>query len=463
MHIMAEKVTFSSVIQNRGFLNLWINQILVQLSYNSLNFALIIWVFTLTGSNTAVSALLFAIYLPAVILGLFAGVLVDVIDRRKIILAINILLSIAFFSLIFLKESYPAILLVTFFINALGQFYAPAEASAIPLVVKKRQLLAANSIFSATLYSCFLLGFGLAGPLITHLGIDFVFGFEGVALALGFIFALSFPSIITKPDQQGKNLLVALKKRDFSDIKDIGIFEIVETMKLIRGKLPVLTSIGILAGVQMVIGILAVLVPGFLENSLHIKATEASYILVIPLGVGIVTGGLVLGRLAQRFVKRLLVGRAIIFGGMLFFLVGISPIISPAIKYFHKPRALAFFTQPSLSTVLVIGSFLLGMAMVSILVPTQTVLQENTPEQDRGKVFSVLGVAMAGLSLLPVFFAGVLADLFGTAPIFAGLGIMIMLIGFFGLKPGLFFPDKSLPYKTREFLGLGHWEKSNVS
>lgn len=452
--------TFSSVIKNRGFLNLWINQILVQLSFNSLNFALIIWVFNLTGSNTAVSALLFAIYLPAVILGLFAGVLVDLIDRKKIVLTINFFLSVSFFSLIFLKQSYPGVLLVTFIINALGQFYAPAEASAIPLVVKKNQLTGANSIFSVTLYSTFLVGFGLAGPLINHLGIDFVFALEGIALALGFVFALTFPSIIAKPDEEGRELLKALEKADFKKIQAIGLLEIVKTMRLIKGKLSVLTSIIILAGVQMVVGILAVLVPGFLENSLRIKATEASYVLVIPLGVGIVTGGLILARIAHKFIRRKLVGKAIIFGGLLFFLVGISPIISPAIKYFHhREKALSFFTQPSLSTVLVIGSFLLGIAMVSILVPTQTVLQENTEDSHRGKVFSVLGVAMSALSLAPVFLAGVLADLFGTAPIFIGLGILIMGIGFLGLRPGLFLPGEILPEATKEFLGMGHWEK----
>src|SRR5438105_10036720 len=97
------KPNFTSVTANRGFLNLWINQILVQLAYNSLNFALIIWVFRLTDSNTAVATLLFAIYLPAVIFGLFAGVLVDVADKRKIIIAIDILLAVLFFSLIFVK------------------------------------------------------------------------------------------------------------------------------------------------------------------------------------------------------------------------------------------------------------------------------------------------------------------------------------------------------------------------
>lgn len=456
---MAPKATFSSVIQNRGFLNLWLNQILVQLSYNALNFALIIWVFKLTDSNTAVSALLFSIYLPAVIFGLFTGVLVDLIDRRKIIMLINFFLSLLFFSLIFLKGNYPAILVVTFIVNALGQFYATAEASAIPIVAKKRELLTANSIFSATLYSCFLLGFGLAGPLITHLGINFVFGLGGILLGVAFLLALVFPSIITKPDEQGKKLIFALRRRKISDIKDIGLYEILHTMKLIKGKLSVLTSIMILAGVQMVVGVLAVLVPGFLEKSLQIKATDASYVLVIPLGLGIITGGLILGKIGQKLVRRNLVSRAIIFGGLLFFLVGIAPIISPAIRYFRHPGPVPFFYQPPLSSVLVVGSFLLGMAMVSILVPTQTVLQENTPDKDRGKVFSVLGVAMSGLSLIPVFLVGVLADLFGTTPIFIGIGTIIILTGLFGASPSLFVKKEDLSFRFREFLGMGHWKK----
>ena len=454
---MAEKVTFTSVLKNRGFLNLWVNQILVQLSFNALNFTLIIWVFKLTGSNTAVSALLFAIYLPAVILGLFSGILVDLMDRKKIILAINILLSLSFFSLILLRDFYPAILFVTFIINTLGQLYAPAEASAIPLIVRKDQLVTANSIFSATLYSCFLLGFGLAGPLITHLGINIVFGLGGTLLVFASLLATIFPSIIAKADAQGKILIEALRKWNFSVIKKIGTFEILKTVDLIRGKLPVLTSIVILAGVQMVVGVLAVLIPGFLEKSLHIEATDASYVLVIPLGLGIISGGIILGKFGQKLIKRLLVGKAIVFGGFLFFLVGISPILLPVIQ--HLPgRPLPFFTQPSLSSVLVVGSFLLGIAMVSILVPTQTVLQQNTPDKDRGKVYSVLGVAMAGLSLIPVLLAGILADVFGVTPIFVALGAIIMFVGLFGLKPGIFFRENELSYKIREFLGLGHWE-----
>ncbi len=454
---MEQKPSFASVLKNRGFLNLWINQILVQLSYNALNFALIIWVFKLTDSSVAVAALLIAVYLPAVIFGLFTGVLVDLIDRKKIIMMIDFFLCLSFFSLIFLKESYPAILAVAFFVNALGQFYAPAEASAIPLIVKRPQLIAANSFFSITLYSCFLLGFGLAGPFINHFGINLVFVLGGLFLGLAFLLSFTFPLIKAKPDEQGKKLVLALKKRNYGQIWEVGLHEMIQTASLIRGKLPVLSSILILAGVQMVIGVLAVLMPGLLEKSLQIKATDASYVLIIPMGLGIILGGLILSRVGNLLVRRKLVAKAIFCGGLLFFLIGIAPIISPAIKHLPQPRPLPFFYQPPLSAVAAFSSFLLGMVMVSILVPSQTVLQENTPAGGRGKVFSVLGVIMAGLSLIPVLLSGILADIFGPTSIFLALGAIIIMVGIFGLKPSLFFPGKSLSFKMREFLGLGHW------
>lgn len=429
--------TFTQVLSNPGFLNLWVNQILVQLSYNGLNFALIFWVFKLTDSNAAVSALMFSIYIPAVILGLFSGILVDLLDKKKIIMIIDILLSLSFFSLIFLKDFYPAILLVAFFVNALGQFYAPTEASAIPLIVKSNELLAANSIFSATLYTTFLLGFGLSGVLIGNFGIDFIFKAGGILLSLAYILSFAFPKILAKPDKEGKRLVSAILKKDYSTIKNIGIFEILQTLRLIRGKLTVLTAILILAGVQMVVGVLAVLMSAFLERVVHIKATDASFILIIPLGFGIVIGGLILGKTGYKIVRRTLVSEAILLGGLLFILMGVIP----------------------LSKILIVGSFLLGLCLVAILVPTQTVLQENAPDEDRGKVFATLGVAMAALSLIPILLTGALADFFGVTPIFIALGAVIMFVGIFGLKPSLFFKETALPYHVREFFGLGHWKR----
>lgn len=208
----------------------------------------------------------------------------------------------------------------------------------------------------------------------------------------------------------------------------------------------------------MGISIMAVLAPGFLEKALSIKATDASYVLIIPLGLGIVTGGLILGKLGSRLIKRKLVAKGILFAGILSFIIGIAPLVSPAIQYFRHAKPLPFFYQPSLSKIIFAGSFLMGMAVIAILIPSQTVLQENTPQEDRGKVFAVLGVAMAALSLIPVLLVGFMADIFGTTPIFIVIGILVMMAGLFGLKPSLFFKEESLSFRVREFLGLGHWE-----
>ena len=59
--------------------------------------------------------------------------------------------------------------------------------------------------------------------------------------------------------------------------------------------------------------------------------------------------------------------------------------------------------------------------MVSIVVPSQTALQEYSPERDRGKVYAALSVLMSALTLIPVLLAGVLADFFGTTPILKSL------------------------------------------
>jgi len=195
-----------------------------------------------------------------------------------------------------------------------------------------------------------------------------------------------------------------------------------------------------------------------LEKSLQIKAADASYILIVPLGLGIITGGIILGKFGRGLIKRKLVSRAILFVGLVLLIVGVAPLISPAVDYFKHPKPVPFLYQLTLSQIMMIGSFLIGTAVISILVPSQTVLQENTPESVRGKVFSILGAAMSGLSLIPVFIIGILADAFGTTPIFIGLGVLVIMVGLFGLSPNLFFSKHELSYRVREFLGLGHWE-----
>lgn len=449
----------TSVLKNRGFLNLWINQILVQLSYNCLNFALLVWVYHLNNSSFAVALMLVAVYLPSVIFGLFAGVLVDITDRKKIIMVINLFLALCFLSLIVLKGSFAAILGIVFLVNSLVQFYVPAESSAMPLICRRSQLLTANSLFSITLFGAFLAGFGIAGPLISFLSINFVFGFGAGLLFLAFLLSFLFPTITSELDPLGKKLVSAIDKKDPVQVYEVAVREISNTFNLIKGKIPVTASLFILASVQVVIAVLGALIPSFFERTLKINVTDASLILVLPLGVGMVLGGILLSKYGHLLPKRTLVSSGIVVSGLLFFTMGVSPLIAPLIEYIPMEKTLSFIERLPLSSILVAGSFLLGLSLVSIVVPSQTALQEYSPEKDRGKVYAALSVLMSALTLAPILLAGISADYFGVGPIFIAMGGTIALLGLLALKPDFYFSRKQLPLKIRQFLGLGHWKR----
>lgn len=428
---------------------MWINQVLMQLAINTLNFALIIWVFKLTNSNFAVSGLILSVYLPAFVFGILGGVTADRIDKKKIILIVDLLFALAFFIFPFIRGSYGLILLNTFFINSLSQFFIPAESSSIPKLVPKEKLFIANSLFSFTLYGSFMIGFTLAGPILNSFSISPIFYFGGGLLLIGSFVTRFLPPLKSNTVKHTGSIFTLIKE------------ETKDTMRFIKGKLALSISIGLMAGIQGVIGVLAVLVPSYMERVLKIHATDASFFLMLPLGLGMVSGALIIGHFFHQTPKRFLVIPAIILGGLLLFGVGIAPDVARYLDNTDLPRRIYhlryFFNAPSLSSTFAIGSFLLGFAAVSMIIPAQTILQENTSEENRGKIFAVLSVMMNMAACIPVLLAGIFSDIFGETVVFMGIGIIIFLIGVIAMRPALFLREAWLPYNVREFLGLGHW------
>lgn len=425
----------------------------MQLSINTLNFALILWVFKLTDSNFAVSVLIISFYLPALLFGIFAGVFVDISDRKKVIIVLDLLLAIAIFLFVFIKTSFPLILLNSFFINTLNQFFMPAESSAIPLIVSKTRLFLANSLFSFTLYGSFMIGYSLAGPVFNLVGINAIFFSGAASLLIAFFLAQNLPKL--KVARNGKDI--------GGGIIGLTVRETIKTVKFIRGKLSVAAALGLMVGIQGAIGILAVTVSSYMERVLRIQATDASIFLMLPLGLGMVLGALIAGKFFQTLPRRVVVIPAIMIAGILLFVVGVAPSLARFFNAIDLPERIPhlryFFNAPSLSSTFALGSFLLGIAAVAIIIPSQTILQESTTDENRGKIFATLGMMMNAFALIPVVLAGVLADLFGVTPIFIGLGIIIFIIGLLALRPTIVFAEHRLPYSIREFLGLGHWER----
>src|SRR5437762_2631680 len=99
------------ILRNRAFLALWAAQILSQVAANATTFALIVLVGELTKSNTSSSILILLAILPAVVFGVFAGVVVDRTDRKRVLVVTNALRAGAVLPLLVLGESASAALL----------------------------------------------------------------------------------------------------------------------------------------------------------------------------------------------------------------------------------------------------------------------------------------------------------------------------------------------------------------
>src|SRR6266536_842044 len=180
---------------NRAFRRLWYGQVVSQLGDWFDSIALFALLYRLTGSGQAVGALMVAQFLPATIVGLFAGVVVDRLPRKLVMIVTN--LGSAALVLLFLLVRDPSqiwiIYLVTVLKMALVSFFAPARTAAIPNVTKRQELLAANAISGATWSAMLAIGAALGGLVAGTLGTDAAFMIDSGSFVLSALFIWAVP------------------------------------------------------------------------------------------------------------------------------------------------------------------------------------------------------------------------------------------------------------------------------
>lgn len=87
------------------------------------------------------------------------------------------------------KYSYEALLIITFLVSTLTQFFTPAEQSAITLVVEREQLLTANSVYATTVMGALILGFAVGKPALQFA--DVCLGQWGQEILVGGCYAIA--------------------------------------------------------------------------------------------------------------------------------------------------------------------------------------------------------------------------------------------------------------------------------
>ena len=445
-----------AVLRNRPFLLLWLAQVATQIGINMILYALEVLVLRETDLSTAVSALFLTFLVPSVLFSALAGVYVDRIDRRLVLVITNALRAAILVAIFAAGPDIGLILILNTILSTVTVFFAPAEAAMIPVVVPREQLVAANGIFTLTLNGAFAVGFAFLGPLL----VTIVGSPEPLILVVAGLFGLAAVFCITLPpdppvpagmtaSEVAASGMTAAGRRRLEDVREAGhavggVFgQLKEGVEYIRENRAVAWSLAYLGIAASLIGVVAVLGPSFARDTLGLSP-EDLIVVVLPLGIGIVFGVLLLNSYGKYFARRRAIEVGLVALGILLVILTVAGPLSRLLTGVGEHvHVVDLSSLTSLVAVVVAIAFMAGICYGIVAISAQVQLQEDIPADVRGRVFGVLNMLISVASILPIIIVGPIADLVGTTPVILSAAAFVLVSGLFSiLSRGPIRPDE---------------------
>ncbi len=391
------------VLKNRNFLALWIGQIISQFGDRLAQMALIgLYLkqtagISLSHSVPVMRNLFFFSTLPILLFSPVAGVYVDRWSRKKTLIATD-LLRAGLILLIPLLAGYTdgmwSVYGVIFLVFTVTCFFSPAKSAIIPNLVKKGELLAANSLSNITRLIAMIGGVTAGGIIVAWTGTKMSFYLDSLSFLLSGLAILAIKIKEDPPPEESKGGIGRVAK------------ELVAGLNFIRKKKRVkfvATSLFILMGAS---GIGYLLVTVFVTKALNLGTIGLS-VLATFLGIGMLAGSLIYGHFGEQIERE-----KVIVGGTL--ICGVCAVLLGGSKSLF---------------LLSLGVSIIGFIASPIMIAAYTLTQELTPDKIRGRVFSALEVIINSSFLFFIWVAGVLGAWLPIQSIFYLTGVGLLVYG----------------------------------
>jgi predicted MFS family arabinose efflux permease len=400
-----------SLLDIPDFRRLWVGQLLSSLGTWLLVVAVPLYVFDLTGSTVATGAAFIAETLPAVILGPAAGVLVDRVDRRRLMIGVDVVRALAVLSMLAVRS--PAQLWVIyaalFVENGAAQLFRPARQALIPALIEStRRLGGANAMFAAIDGLVRVIGSVAGGLLYLGLGFPALVSLDATSYlisALGCLL-IRYRAPTRRPAREPPSGSVAELRAGIAHIGGIGP---------LRGLLLVTAAFYLANG-----ALVALLVP-YARTQLDVGPERFSYLLA-ALGIGYLVGSPLARVVIERFSPRMAVVAGI-------------PMLAGSFLLAFAPREYPL-------TLLAFAAA--GAPTVMLLVSVQTECQRMTPDALLGRVVSVFLTVEMGVSVAGAALGSTVAQHIGVMPVIDGCVLLLGALAFG--TPQMIPPDTPLPH-----------------
>ncbi|REK71316.1 MFS transporter [Paenibacillus paeoniae] len=402
--------TMSALRFHKSFLILLLARMVTRFGH-SIDYIAYSWmVYQLTGSKMLMGSLFAMNFVPGILFSLFAGVLVDRLPKKPLLVmtyAVRFVI-VALTAFLFIKGwILPWHLFLFTFLNSTFEcFSTPAETSLVPRLLPKRLLLSGNSLITSASRVAELAGLAVTGPLIAWIGLaGAIWGGSGAFLVSALIVLfIRIPSV-------RKEVGPSLKATEVQPLRFWQ--QLKQGLQFVRSERILLYTLSTSAVINMGLTPINVMQPVYVQEILQAGPATQS-VLGGAMTLGMILSGFGLGIWGPRFRKSTLIvsGCFLLGTGQICLFIPSSTSILPLV-------------------IAGCGAFASGLALPLISTTAATYMMEAAPQAMLGRVSSVS--SMVGMAFIPLGSVGV-----GAAGSFVDVEWLFMSAGILVMIPPIF-------------------------
>lgn len=388
-----------------GLLPLWLAGF-ISTCGDEISWIAFLWLlYDLTGSKLATGLIWSLQFLPVILFGLFAGVLVDRLNRRRVMMVADLARAflVAIIPLLLVSGHLKGLHLgiIAFAISGFTTAFMPARDAFVPELVEKENLTQANALIQGSHNLAFLVGAGLAAAALPLVKLPGLFYMDALSYLASFVFIWRIRKS-HEAREAAKAVTSEAELPPFHSMREGLAFAIRDGR--IRALL-LLTAVNNL----FIMGPAIVGFPIYVRDHLG-RGPEGLASMDGAFAAGMIVGSIFLHRWGRRLPKGRVILSAIIFDGLSFI-----PLM---------------WTSELWTSMVVIFIHALGVPL--IIVPRTTLIQEIVAPRMQGRIFSMINLAVFGLTALSAALTGIALEWIPIGQLYAIIGVLAALVGLAG-------------------------------
>lgn len=391
--------SYANVARSPRYFPLWLSQLVSNLGDTLHYIALVVLVYELTGRGVAVAILVGAEVIPVLLLGPVAGVVIDRLNRKTVLIGADLIRAALALSLVWPQGAWHAYL-VAAGMAAGNTFFNPTVQAVIPALTTEDERLAANSVSWSTGRLVQIVASAIAGGLIALIGTESAF----VLNALTFVVSALLIARLVIPTHAGQ--LGSDTKRGLASY----FADAMAGLRYARHDHLVSRLLLVQALASLAVGATGAMLVILSERHLGLEPSGFAW-LIGAIGVGALVGPLIPNTLAKDY-------RDARWLFLPYVVRGIGDML------------IAIFTPLPVALVIL---FVYGLNTSTGMVVYSSTIQGAVPDQVRGRVFTLLDVTWNAMRLLSLAIGALLVDAIGIRALFWSGGTLLALAGFLGL------------------------------